>query len=1162
MSIFKESFNEEIVKTLSTRQEIMGKQTRTPQELSFLNSNTSWASLKSAIDVNDDKGNLAKNNVLEGGSLINGKLRYGVSATGSYSFQNSLGESNELGIRPMPGITSVTIENIGAYGSTRRATINYQCWDVKQLDIFEQLYMRPGYLVLLEFGRTTYLEKDSNGISKLKQNTPQYDFFAQQNINLLDELKKLYDESIKSKGNYDAFLGYVVNYGWQIRPDGGYDCKTEVISTGEVLESLKTNYSLSPGISFKGLDNDNPTFKGLLFPSFPQTTLMVDDIKKLSTDYSSNILLGLIREVYLLGLYKNLNKLQPSPTLPGVFSVNVNNKTIDLNLAYSRYESGRPEYTKLMNGSKNNYYITLESLCNLINEVIIPQANNSDNNKLGALAQISVYDREYLNNPSGSLLNCLYNSLMTSVDPDVCLIKNENWINILKHLDVSVDLKPITPVPKGYESILNLQEAKDLKNKMVGWIKLIGNQNSIKTPSFYFDQILMNIDSDRKNDLNKNKSDAEYFQLFQQVYQSVRGGINPGYKIPKQITLPTGQILLSETKFKTVSSTRSWTYFQNEKNDIFVKTLRSRFPLNNDINFIDLFNSYDIYGNIIKLSSTYYVPKTENNAKIYQQLQKKYNDAKLDELLNNEQNIANNAIQTVKKAEEIKKSITEVGNNYEIFLTTLHKDFIIKKDKFNFGQIGNIYINLKHLYYLADDPNLKTQDPQGKNSLVLSQFITHLMKEVQSSIGNVNNFELHIDDKDGIGRIIDLNYVNKNKHNFTFELGTNKSIIRDLQLESKIFSDQVSMIAISAQGDSGRLGLDNSTLVAFNKGTTDRLIPKKDSPLVINQTDEINNLISSLSGLTSEFFNPYMKGFLKDDCKYNSSLSTNFKDYLRDVIMYFTGKLNPDNKQSMFLPIKLSFTLDGISGLVIGNLFSINKDFIPKSYKTNTNDLGYLITKVGHQIQNNDWVTTIEALPQPPENTLDIVNPTQFSLVIIYEPSSGTVVSGVVTSNFVSSATQNSIISKIYDKFKQYYKLTKEQTAGIIGNAIAESNLNFTIDRPDPNKFNPSARSGGLFQWNDKRFDALKSAYPNDTWRDSINGPENQLNFLIKELNKDYKGMMDRIKILSGDANTVISKSAFIWASEFERCVTCNNPSSDEIKKRINYSKDVLSKLK
>ena len=193
MSIFKESFNSNVQRSLEARQDLMGKSNRTPQELVFLNSNTNWVSLKSSVDVGGDKGALAKENVLIGGTLNNKVLRYGVddAGNGAYSSKTSSGVNHVLGIRPMPGITSIEVRNKGAYGSTRIATINFQCWDVEQLNILEALYMRPGYTVLLEFGRNNYIDDKGN----LRQVAPTDDFFTKENVVLIDYLNNLYKRS-------------------------------------------------------------------------------------------------------------------------------------------------------------------------------------------------------------------------------------------------------------------------------------------------------------------------------------------------------------------------------------------------------------------------------------------------------------------------------------------------------------------------------------------------------------------------------------------------------------------------------------------------------------------------------------------------------------------------------------------------------------------------------------------------------------------------------------------------------------------------------------------------------------------------------------------------------------------------------------------------------
>jgi hypothetical protein len=58
------------------------------------------------------------------------------------------------------------------------------------------------------------------------------------------------------------------------------------------------------------------------------------------------------------------------------------------------------------------------------------------------------------------------------------------------------------------------------------------------------------------------------------------------------------------------------------------------------------------------------------------------------------------------------------------------------------------------------------------------------------------------------------------------------------------------------------------------------------------------------------------------------------------------------------LPFKLNIKLDGIGGIVVGEIFKVKKDILPQNYADK--DLGFIITKISHDLQNNDWETTLE----------------------------------------------------------------------------------------------------------------------------------------------------------------------------------------------------------
>ena len=107
MSIFKNSFTKEIRGSLNARQKAIEK--RSPQTIQYLNARNAWIRMSSSVDVNGDKGKLAKSYILQGGTLnSNGTLRTGVSTstTGSAAYNRFTPSGNEnlRGIKPMPGI--------------------------------------------------------------------------------------------------------------------------------------------------------------------------------------------------------------------------------------------------------------------------------------------------------------------------------------------------------------------------------------------------------------------------------------------------------------------------------------------------------------------------------------------------------------------------------------------------------------------------------------------------------------------------------------------------------------------------------------------------------------------------------------------------------------------------------------------------------------------------------------------------------------------------------------------------------------------------------------------------------------------------------------------------------------------------------------------------
>jgi hypothetical protein len=1017
MSIFNQPLHPKVASTLERRQNLMGKEIRSPKELAFLNSTTSWVKLSSSVNVNNEPG-LALNNILQGGTLISNtfsaaKQREGIGegATNAYSLKNSDGSTNLLGVKPMPGITSVSIDNIGAYGSLRKATINFQCWDIKQLEILETLYMRPGYTLLLEFGRTTYID----GKDKLINISDDKDFFSKNGINNLQEyLNSLYIKSVNQEGNYDAFFGYITNYAWSARSDGGYDCKTELISTGELLESLKVNYSFAGAINYQSLaaNPENPKFKGLILPAlkFPPSTgsPTAKEITKLNNEYAENIISGLMYEVYLACWYDNRSSLYRVTPFTGVNSQTknlnfiVNGVNININYGVNYYKSTAdptdPKKQFLIGDA--NIYITLESFCQLFTNFILPKAFDNEGKSKGNMIALSTTDRTY---PKfsfvGSPLLCLYNQLMISTNPDVCWIKNNEWIGIIKGQIIESEVGAVRPSSAPDPDISG---NNDIKIKVANWIKTLINESNSDNYQV-LDEVKAFIS------LKKGKED-ETIRIINKSYIFLRGG--------KGYIQPNSKEIVNVDQY-------SWNNIRGYGvNYTGQKLLQNKYKEKNK-SFGDLIQAA---GGIRRTAYS-----GAGDLTIFNKLKTEYPET--EQYITDQQQNINEAVQIEKQNQANKTELSNLSSTYESLDTRFPQNFISSSGSSTsrFGQIGNIYVNLKNLYNIAKDPNLVAQDQSNTGKLSASSFLKKLLQDIQSSLCNVNQFELHIDPIDGIGRIIDLNYINKdaNQNLFKFEIGNNKSIVRELKLESQIFSDQSSIVAISAQTDAGKLGLNNSTLVGFNEGITDRNILKKDSYLN-NMEDQEKTIVSNYVSSLSFIVNEYLKNFLgkstkttvvavvadtnnffsnpndplkggilttNKDSNFDYSAALSYSNSLRDIIYFFTSlnSFNTDNKGKSFIPTLLSMTIDGLSGFIIGNLFKVDSQFVPNFYKKGKT-ASYILTKINHEIANNDWTTTISGYPFNLEsNSLKIKNISDFKVIVSTNPNPVGTVNGSST---------------------------------------------------------------------------------------------------------------------------------------------------------------------
>lgn len=413
MSIFKSTFKPYICRQINARQDLVSISDNRPIEvLQYTTAKSPWVKATSFVNYNNNGysgDQLARKYVLYGGTLYPNSdkidefsLRYGIGSKNS-AYGGNLG-NRDYGLVPMPGIDSVNIKSKSAYGSLRETVIKYYCWDKKQLEELEILFMRPGYTVLLEWGWSMYIDSfdpsdsydanpDEGSIkkrislsSKLSNHSliktfddPTIDPFQSgltQDI-LYDKIAQL---QFKHSGNYDACLGKIVNFSWRLLPNGGYECTTVLISIGDVLETLKMNSSTGMSI----YDQDKTDYK-------TEFELLME--KMLNYQFNDPVIIDINNKI------KFPNDIDIHPKIVRF----VNNATDDHHSRHSKK------------------YIQFAYFIHILNE----RFNLFNGEEKLIDIEIPVYNKK---NKGNGL--CLASKDSISIDPDVCILRNSRAINL------------------------------------------------------------------------------------------------------------------------------------------------------------------------------------------------------------------------------------------------------------------------------------------------------------------------------------------------------------------------------------------------------------------------------------------------------------------------------------------------------------------------------------------------------------------------------------------------------------------------------------------------------------------------------------------------------------------------------------------------------------
>lgn len=312
----------------------------------------------------------------------------------------------------------------------------------------------------------------------------------------------------------------------------------------------------------------------------------------------------------------------------------------------------------------------------------------------------------------------------------------------------------------------------------------------------------------------------------------------------------------------------------------------------------------------------------------------------------------------------------------------------------NKAYIMNIYLNFN---FIIESLNSNTDE---RGNISVFEFLKVICDGLNKSLGGINNLEPIINEETNTLEIIETTPIpgvnNTDTPPYTLQLyGYNKigngyisNFVRKVDLKTAITPEYATMITVGATAGGYVKGTEATAFSRWNEGLTDRFkekfIPANESSLEEGDEDE------ALTNYVQQFLSPSkiikcygfsgtidaassIKGLKLSGDAISSNLSV-VTEYYKWLI---ASQKNQQGGTIGFIPFKLSFTMNGLSGIKIYNKLHVDTRFLPKAYGS-TVDL--IVTGVSHKLQNNDWETDIEATLIP--QTTNIENPIISAAVI------------------------------------------------------------------------------------------------------------------------------------------------------------------------------------
>jgi hypothetical protein len=307
------------------------------------------------------------------------------------------------------------------------------------------------------------------------------------------------------------------------------------------------------------------------------------------------------------------------------------------------------------------------------------------------------------------------------------------------------------------------------------------------------------------------------------------------------------------------------------------------------------------------------------------------------------------------------------------------------------GDLANVYVNMAFVLQILDE----RKDENGSVSFI--DFIQSILDGINESLGSVNKLECIVDEDTNTAKFIDntpipgyekIMKINTEKDTsaefliygyYNYDTPTALAgFVRDFSLKTEITNNLATMMTIGATANKSVVGEDATAFSKWNKGLAPIIgkniiegTSKTDPPKTLSPDEEIEKLKKDNEQLLEDFndYRDSLRNFDLDEDQRaaGSQLVSNMLVYRNQLRLIQAKKDNIPNPVSAtssrgFLPINLSLTLDGLSGMKIYQKLKIDTTYLPSDYPESLN---FIIKGISNKIDRGGWTTVIETVSVP-----------------------------------------------------------------------------------------------------------------------------------------------------------------------------------------------------